>query len=145
MNLTIIFKRSKYLENQEIYIEIITRDTSIMKWVIFLWEGSLFQSFEARNTGCIARKKVLRYLQKTKSYSPVYKRVKELEVEGYSDADFAGHFPDSRKSTSSYVFILSSDMRMRADPMHVPNEPPYVYFLYCFCVCVCVPLAVLKV
>lgn len=40
--------------------------------------------------------------------------MKELGVEGYSDADFAGHFPDSGKSTSGYVFILSSDMRMRA-------------------------------
>ncbi|PRQ34200.1 putative RNA-directed DNA polymerase [Rosa chinensis] len=55
----------------------------------------------------IAGKKVLRYLQKTKGYSLVYRRVKDLEVEGYSDADFAGHFPTSGKSTSGYVFMLA--------------------------------------
>jgi hypothetical protein len=55
----------------------------------------------------IAGKKVLRYLQKTKSYNLVYRRVKSLEVEGYSDSDFAGQFPGSGKSTFGYVFNLA--------------------------------------
>ena len=54
-----------------------------------------------------AGKKVLRYLQKTKSYNLVYRRVKDLEVEGYSDSDFAGQFLESGKSTSGYVFMLA--------------------------------------
>lgn len=49
-------------------------------------------------------KKVLRYLQKTKNYNLVYRRVKNLEVEGYSNADFAWQFPESGKSNSGYVF-----------------------------------------
>ncbi|XP_040369489.1 secreted RxLR effector protein 161-like [Rosa chinensis] len=55
----------------------------------------------------IAGKKILRYLQKTKSYSLVYRIVSELEVEGFLDADFAGEYSDSRKSTSGYVFMLT--------------------------------------
>ncbi|XP_040364311.1 secreted RxLR effector protein 161-like [Rosa chinensis] len=55
----------------------------------------------------IAGKKVLRYLQKTKNYCLVYRKVDELEVVGYSDADFAGQYSDSGKSTSGYVFMLA--------------------------------------
>jgi hypothetical protein len=65
-----------------------------------------FQS-NSGNEHWIAGKKVLRYLQKTKDYCLVYKRVKELEVEGFSDSDFAGTYPDSGKSTSGYVFMLA--------------------------------------
>jgi hypothetical protein len=59
------------------------------------------------NEHWIAGKKVLRYLQKTKGYCLVYKRVKELEVEGFSDSDFAGTYPDSGKSTSGYVLYVN--------------------------------------
>lgn len=55
----------------------------------------------------VAGKKVLRYLQKTKGYSLVYRQVKNLELVGYTDSDFAGNFPDSNKSTSGYVFMLA--------------------------------------
>ena len=55
----------------------------------------------------IGGKKVLRYLQKTKNHLLVYRRVKELEVVGYTDADFASHYPNSGKSTSGYVFMLA--------------------------------------
>jgi len=54
----------------------------------------------------IVGKKVLRYLQKTKSHMLVYRHVKELKLVGYTDSDFAGHYPDSKKSTSGYVFML---------------------------------------
>lgn len=37
----------------------------------------------------------------------VYRRVKSLEVEAYSDSDFAGQFAGSGKSTSGYVFMLA--------------------------------------
>ncbi|PRQ27363.1 putative RNA-directed DNA polymerase [Rosa chinensis] len=55
----------------------------------------------------IAGKKILRYLQRTKDHLLVYRRVKELEVVGYCDSDFASHFPSSKKSTSGYVFTLA--------------------------------------
>ena len=55
----------------------------------------------------IAGKKVLRYLQKTKSYMLVYRQVKNLELIGYSDSDFAGNYPKSKKSTSGYIFMLA--------------------------------------
>jgi hypothetical protein len=36
----------------------------------------------------------------------MYKRSDSLEIEGYSDSDFAGDV-DDRKSASSYVFTLA--------------------------------------
>lgn len=54
----------------------------------------------------VLRKKVLIYLQKTKNQL-VYRRVKELEFVGYYDAEFASHYLDSGKLTSSYVFTLA--------------------------------------
>ena len=55
----------------------------------------------------VAGKKVLRYLKKTKSYMLVYKKSKELKVEGFTDSDFAGNYPHHSKSTSGYVFMMS--------------------------------------
>ena len=54
-----------------------------------------------------AVKKVLRYLQSTKEYMLTYKKTENLEVVGYSDADFAGCV-DTKKSTSGYVFMLAN-------------------------------------
>nr|AAP46197.1 putative gag-pol polyprotein [Oryza sativa Japonica Group] len=54
-----------------------------------------------------AVKKVLRYFQGTKDYMLTYKKSEELEVLGYSDADFAGCV-DTKKSTSGYVFTLAN-------------------------------------
>ena len=52
-------------------------------------------------------KKVLCYLQDTKEYMLTYKRTENLEVVGYSDADFAGCV-DTKKSTSGYIFTLAN-------------------------------------
>nr|KYP63408.1 Retrovirus-related Pol polyprotein from transposon TNT 1-94 [Cajanus cajan] len=54
----------------------------------------------------VATKKVMRYLQKTKEYMLVYKRVYYLDVNGYSDLDFAA-CPDDKKYTFGYVFMLA--------------------------------------
>src|SRR6266540_1775933 len=54
----------------------------------------------------IAIKKVLRYLQGTKGYMLTYRKSDDLEVVGYSYADFAGCV-DSKKSTSGYIFTLA--------------------------------------
>ena len=51
-------------------------------------------------------KKALRYLQVTKGLMLTYRRSDSLQVEGYSDSDFAGDI-DDRKSTSGYVFTLT--------------------------------------
>jgi ribonuclease HI len=51
-----------------------------------------------------AAQHVLRYLAGTRSLGIMYGSNKPLLL-GYSDADFAGD-PDSRKSTSGYVFLL---------------------------------------
>ena len=54
----------------------------------------------------IASKRVLRYLKGTIDFGLVYvKGVKNLNVIGYSDSDFAGDVED-RKSTSGQVFFL---------------------------------------
>jgi hypothetical protein len=49
-------------------------------------------------------KKVLRYLQGTKSLMLTYSKSDSLEVVAYSDSDYAG---EERKSTSGYVFTLA--------------------------------------
>ena len=67
---------------------------------------SKFQS-NIRYKHWVAGKKILRYFQKTKGHMLVYRRVKNLEVVGYVDSDFAGHYPASGKSTSGYVFTLA--------------------------------------
>ena len=54
----------------------------------------------------VAAKKVLRYLQKKKSFMLVYKKCEKLEVVGYSDSDFAW-CEDDRRSTSGYLFFLA--------------------------------------
>ena len=51
-------------------------------------------------------KKVLRYMQGTKDYMLTYRRSDNLEVVGYSDADFAG-CKDSMTSTSGYIFTFA--------------------------------------
>ncbi|XP_061993790.1 secreted RxLR effector protein 161-like [Rosa rugosa] len=53
-----------------------------------------------------AGKKVMRYLQRTKDHMLVYKRVKKLELVGFTDSDFAGNYPTSMKSTCGYVYLL---------------------------------------
>ena len=52
-------------------------------------------------------KKVMRYLQGTKDYMLMYRQTDNLDLVGYSDADFVCCV-DSRKSTSGYIFIMVS-------------------------------------
>ena len=58
------------------------------------------------NDHWIAAKKVMRYLQRTKEYMLVFRRVDNLEIVGYTDSDLAGCV-DDRKSTSGYIFMLA--------------------------------------
>ncbi|XP_057483946.1 secreted RxLR effector protein 161-like [Actinidia eriantha] len=53
-----------------------------------------------------AAKKVIRYLQGTKSYMLMYRRTDNLEVIGYSNLDYPGCI-DSQKSISGYIFMLA--------------------------------------
>ncbi|KAI5323445.1 hypothetical protein L3X38_032517 [Prunus dulcis] len=53
----------------------------------------------------VAAKKVLRYLQGTKSHMLIYSKVEKLEIVAYTDSDLAG-CTDDRKSTTGYVFVL---------------------------------------
>ena len=50
-------------------------------------------------------KKVLRYVRGTTGLILTYKKSDTLEIEGYSDSDFARDV-DDRKSTSGYIFTL---------------------------------------
>jgi len=51
-------------------------------------------------------KKALRYVRGTTGLMLTYRKSKSLEIEGYSDSDFAGDV-DDRKSTSGYIFTLA--------------------------------------
>lgn len=55
-----------------------------------------------------AAKKILRYLKGTVDYGVFYKTGGKTEIVAYMDSDYAGDL-DDRKSTSGYVFLLSSD------------------------------------
>ena len=48
----------------------------------------------------------MRYLQGTKDYILMYKQMENLDIVGYSNADFPGCV-DSRKSTYGYIFIMA--------------------------------------
>lgn len=52
-------------------------------------------------------KRVLRYLRGTTNYGLFYKKSESDQLVGFSDSDYAGDLED-RKSTSCYVFMLSS-------------------------------------
>lgn len=52
-----------------------------------------------------ADERVMRYIQRTKDYMLTYRKSNQLEINDYSNSDFAG-CQDSRRSTLSYVFLL---------------------------------------
>ncbi|RVW99454.1 Retrovirus-related Pol polyprotein from transposon TNT 1-94 [Vitis vinifera] len=54
-----------------------------------------------------AAKRVLRYLKGTTEFGIFYKKGGDDELAAYTDSDYAGNLEDG-KSTSSYVFLLSS-------------------------------------
>ena len=55
----------------------------------------------------LAAKRVLRYLKGTTEFGIFYKKRGDDELAAYTDSDYAGDLED-RKSTSGYVFLLSS-------------------------------------
>ncbi|GMG15967.1 unnamed protein product [Phytophthora fragariaefolia] len=54
----------------------------------------------------IAVKRIFRYLQGAKSYGIRFSSGKDVDFQGYSDADWAGDLTD-RKSTSGYLFKVT--------------------------------------
>jgi hypothetical protein len=54
-----------------------------------------------------AANRILRYLKGTFDYGIMYKRMSTNDLIAYTDSDYAGDLND-RKSTSGYVFLLSS-------------------------------------
>ena len=48
----------------------------------------------------------MQYLQRTNDYRLTYRRLDHLEIVEYSNSNFVGCL-DSRRSTSSYVYILA--------------------------------------
>jgi hypothetical protein len=58
------------------------------------------------NDHWVAAKKVMRYLQRTKDYMLVYRRVDSLEIVGYTDSNRPGCL-DDLLSTSGYIFMMA--------------------------------------
>ena len=50
---------------------------------------------------------MIRYLKGTKDYMLIYRQANTLEMVGYTNSDFT-KCVDSQKSTSSYIFMLTS-------------------------------------
>lgn len=57
------------------------------------------------NGHCIVAKKAMRYLQRTRDYMLVFRRVENLEIVRYTDSDLVG-CADDRKYASGYNFML---------------------------------------
>lgn len=55
----------------------------------------------------VAAKRIFRYLQGTLEYGLFYKKGEKSSLIGFTDSDYAGDL-DDRKSTSGYVFMMSS-------------------------------------
>nr|KYP40699.1 Retrovirus-related Pol polyprotein from transposon TNT 1-94 [Cajanus cajan] len=55
----------------------------------------------------LAAKRIFQYLQGTADFGLFYKMGSRTDLVGFTDSDFAGD-QDNRKSTSGYVFMLSS-------------------------------------
>ena len=65
-----------------------------------------FQSNLGESHHWVATKKVLRYMQRTKSYQLVYGRDDTLELVGFTNSDLIGDV-DERKSIGGYIFMLN--------------------------------------
>ncbi len=78
-------------------------------------------------------KKALRYTQGTKGLMLTYRRTDALEIEGYSDSDFAGCV-DTKKSTSGYVFTLAGGaISWRSSKQTVTaSSTMYAEFVACY-------------
>lgn len=75
-----------------------------------MFSVSLISRYMARPTEfhLQAAKRILRYLNGTSNYGILYKKgERDEELLGFTDSDYAGDVED-RKSTSGYVFLLSS-------------------------------------
>ena len=69
-------------------------------------------------------KQVLRYLKGTVDYGLLYTNVSNVQLEGYSDSDWAGN-PDDRKSTSGYAFNIGLGVISWSN-----KKQPIVYLSY---------------
>ncbi|WJZ99930.1 hypothetical protein VitviT2T_018335 [Vitis vinifera] len=81
----------------------------------------------------VAAKKVMRYLHRTKDFMPVYRRVDNLQVVGYSDSDFGG-CSDDCKSTSGYIFMLAGGAISwkSAKQSLIASSTMYAEFVACY-------------
>jgi len=54
-----------------------------------------------------AVRRILRYIKGTINFGILYKKIKDYQIVGYCDADYAGDY-DTRRSTTGYSFTLGS-------------------------------------
>ena len=84
-----------------------------------------------------AVKRVLRYLNGTINLGIMYKRDGSEKLEAYTDSDYAGDL-DDRKSTSGYVFMLSSgavSWSSKKQPVVTLSTTEAEFIAAAFCAC----------
>ena len=77
-------------------------------------------------------KKALRYVKGTTGLMLTYRKLESLEIEGYSESDFAGDV-DERKSTPGYIFTLAkgSDIMEKLQAV-TASSMMYAKFVACY-------------
>ena len=77
-------------------------------------------------------KKALCYVRGTTGLMLTYRKSESLEIEGYSESDFAGH-ADDRKSTSGCIFTLAkgSDIVEKFQAV-TASSTMYAKFVACY-------------
>ena len=92
---------------------------------------------DPKQTHWKAIKRILRYIQGTKTLGLFYSRTEDYKLQGYSDSDWCGDV-DERKSTSGYLFFMGDTAftwYSKKQPIVALStcEAEYVAASYCVC------------
>ena len=97
-------------------------------------QAARFSSAPTKQSHATAVKSIIRYLKRTRSQGTIIRPTGKLDLDLYVDADFAGLFrqdpdriPESVKSRTGYVIMLSKNCPATALQVHSPELYLFIY------------------
>jgi hypothetical protein len=84
-----------------IYLSVVTRPD-----IVHATKQASRYMTDPKKQDMVNAKRILRYLNGTKSFSIIYIHSNSSELVGYTDANWAGNL-ETRKSTTGYIFIIA--------------------------------------